>query len=180
MEIVEINGNKFKKFKGDEGQDVYVAQFQLNEDNYLGRFPDKDSYDLLIENDCDFYLPARNLGDLDELSEVNVAFKFRKNVFTEEEQKGAYEGLYGAAVVSDNRGYAAGIGGKEEGGTRDYVSPYEEEVMEYFADGQPKALDGSDTLQAIKKKHETNHSTSRHMTWIDYNFYLHNPSLVRP
>jgi len=168
MEKIEINGNVWTKFKGDEGQDVYVAQFQLNEENILGRLVDDKSYDILIENDCDFYLPARNLSNLDELAEENVAFKFRKNVFTVEEQKGAYEGLYGAAVVSDNRGYAAGIKGKEEGGTRDYVSPYEEEVMEYFADGQPQALDGSDQLEAIKKKHETNLSTSRHMTWIGF------------
>ena len=27
MELIEINGRSWKKYKGDEGQDVYVAQF---------------------------------------------------------------------------------------------------------------------------------------------------------
>ena len=169
IETIEINGNVWKKFKGDEGQDVYVAEFIKEDESVLGNFPDESFYDILIDSDADFYLPSNDIWDKDSLTEDRVAFKFRKNVFTEEEQKGAYEGLYDAAVVSDNRGYAAGNG--HENSLRDYVSPYEAEVIKYFEDGQPKSLDGSDVLESIRKKHESgdiDSSKARYMTWIGY------------
>jgi hypothetical protein len=86
METIEINGRKWDKFKGDEGQDVYVAHFLENEEDVLGKYVDDTSYDILVESDADFYMPATMTGS-QELTEDRIAFKFRKNVFTDEEQR---------------------------------------------------------------------------------------------
>lgn len=169
MEVIEINGKRWLKGKGDEGQDVYVAQFLLSDDELLGRYVDHDSYDILIDNDADFYLPTedvyhRESGDI-VMDENNIAFKFRKNVFTLEEQRGAYEGLYDAATESNNRGMAAGPRA-EQNLKRDWVTPYQSEVLEYFIKGQPKAVDGSDSLETIRKRHETKKHETRGIVWL--------------
>ena len=38
MEEVNINGNKWHKYKGDEGQDVYVAQFVVPSNELIGKY----------------------------------------------------------------------------------------------------------------------------------------------
>jgi len=43
METIEINGHKWLKGKGDEGQDVYVAQFKIKDDDVIGKYADKGS-----------------------------------------------------------------------------------------------------------------------------------------
>ena len=105
---MDVNG---EKSLGDEGQVVYTAMFIEKDEDVLGKFVDESSYDILVDHDADFYLPAEigvdGSGDT-SLNESRLAFKFRKNVFTEEEQRGAFEGLYGAAVETNNRGLAAG------------------------------------------------------------------------
>ena len=35
METIEINGHKWLKGKGDEGQDVYIAQFIVEDDDVI-------------------------------------------------------------------------------------------------------------------------------------------------
>ena len=48
MEKIEINGNVWTKFKGDEGQDVYIAEFMIKSEKVLGKFADPESYDIVI------------------------------------------------------------------------------------------------------------------------------------
>lgn len=169
METVVIGDYRWKKFKGDEGQDVYVAQFLLDEDRVLGQYVDKSSYDILIDEDADFYLPDDSLDDEDNLNEDRLAFKFRKNVFTAEEQQGALEGLWGAAGESNNRGLAAGPR-EERNKTRDWVTNYQSEVLNWYAKGQPVPATGEDPIQVIKenleKKEALGENIIRGMVWL--------------
>jgi len=163
-EIIEINGRKWEKSIGNEGQDVYVAQFLETEKDVLGKFVDKDSYDILIDKDADFYLPASLTGS-QELTEDRIAFKFRKNVFTEEEQRGAYEGLYDAAVESNNRGLAAGPRSETQG-TRDWVTGYQADILSYYEQEQPQSVIGTDPLQEIADKHKVAKDEIRGDVWL--------------
>lgn len=90
---------------------------KLNCENLLGQFVDESHFDRIITEDTDLYA-------LDQFSEQNgehnVIFKFRKNVFSAEEQQGAYEGLMPAAVPTQNRGLAAGPRAESQG-QRDYI-----------------------------------------------------------
>ena len=169
METIEINGHKWLKGKGDEGQDVYVAQFKIKDDDVIGKYADKGSYDILVDSDADFYLPTDNVwhrksGDV-VMDENNIAFKFRKNVFTPEEQRGAYEGLYDAAGESNNRGMAAGPRA-EQNLKRDWVTPYQNDVLLHFINRQPGTADGSNPLENIRKKHETKKHETRGIVWL--------------
>lgn len=148
METISINGNRWKKTIGDEGQDVLIAEFMVKEEEVLGQFPSEELYDLVIDKDTDFYLPSTNFDQ--SLTEDRVAFKFRKGTFTQEEQDGCLEGLWNAAVTSDNRGLAAGPKGDEKKGNRDYVDEYQHRILEWYAKGQPPAIDGSDVIEEIK------------------------------
>jgi hypothetical protein len=169
MEIVNIGGRQWQKYIGDEGQDVYVAMFLEKDEAVLGHYADESSYDILIDNDADFYLPA-DFDMLDEndtatLDESRLAFKFRKNVFTEEEQRGAFEGLYGAAVESNNRGLAAGPR-EESQGSRDWVTPFQADILDYYISNQPQNLDGSNPIDEIIAKHTVDQYDTRGMVWL--------------
>ena len=144
MERVKIGQYVWEKSVGDEGQDVYVAQFIVEDDEVMGKYVDESSYDILVDSDCDFYLPSSHMSD-EDLNEDRIAFKFRKDVFTKEEQIGCYEGLYGAAVESNNRGLAAGPR-EESQGNRDWVTSYQQDVMGWYEAGQPPNIDGTDPL----------------------------------
>ena len=143
MEEITINGNTWQKYKGDEGQDVFIAKFMIPADDLLGKYVDESFYDVLIDNDADVYLPPEcdmtKSQDCDNIclkcmDESRLAFKFRKNVFTPEEQLGAFEGLYDSAVESNNRGMAAGPR-VEQSGHRDWVTPFQQDILEYYASG---------------------------------------------
>ena len=174
MELVEINGYKWQKYVGDEGQDVYVAMFLENEEDVIGKYVDHSSYDILVDNDADFYLPPQcdmiKSTDCDGmcsgcLNESSIAFKFRKNVFTQEEQKGAFEGLYEAAVESNNRGMAAGPRA-ESSGARDWVTPFQQDILTFYESGQPQNVDGSDPVEEIIEKHKTQQYETRGSVWL--------------
>lgn len=147
METIRIGNRTWQKYQGDEGQDVYVAEFVENENDVIGTFVDESSYDILIDSDADFYLPTKSLDGGLDFSEENIAFKFRKNVFTLEEQQGAFDGLYDAAVESNNRGMAAGSQREGQSGNRDWVTTYQSNVLSWYERGQPKAIDGSIPLE---------------------------------
>lgn len=151
-ETIRFGNYSWQKFIGDEGQDVYAANFLESDKKVLGTYVDENSYDLLIDRDADFYLPSGQF-DKDDLTEDKIAFKFRKNVFTPEEQMGAYEGLFDAAVESNNRGLAAGPR-EESQGNRDWVTTYQQNVLGWYEDGQPPNVDGSDALQEFAAKSE--------------------------
>lgn len=174
MEEININGNKFQKYKGDEGQDIYIALFKLDEEEVLGKYVDETSYDVLLENDADVYLPPEcdiiKESDCDRhcincLDESRIALKFRKNVFTQEEQDGALEGLWGAAVESNNRGLAAGPRA-ESSGKRDWVTAYQQDVLDWYAKGQPQNITGEDPLEVIRAKHEKQEHETRGGVWL--------------
>ena len=163
-EVIKINGKTWHKSKGDEGQDVYVAQFVADEKKMLGQFPDENSYDILIDSDADFYLPPPIAGDT-ELNEERIAFKFRKNVFTEEEQLGALEGLYESAVETHNRGLAGGPR-EAQNGNRDWISAFQQDILSFYESGQPSAVDGSDPIEEIRKQHEVETEENRGNVWL--------------
>ena len=170
MEKIEINGNVWIKFKGDEGQDVYVAKFMEDGDSLMGQFADPSSYDFVIESDTDFYLPSNydndkyaNNVDKTLLKEDRVAFKFRKNVFTQEEQVGAFEGLYGAAQESHNKGMTAGPRNFSDH-SRDWVTPYQKDVINYF-ETRSNTLLGNE-LEEIENKHKDSVEENRGGVWL--------------
>lgn len=174
MEIVKVGNYTWQKYAGDEGQDVYVALFAHDKDSMLGKYPDESDYDIVIDNDADFYLPADcdmvtatncNRECLQCVDESRLAFKFRKNVFTQEEQDGAYKGLYGSAVESNNRGLAAGPRTDMQG-KRDWVTGYQQDVLDYYEKGQPNNVDGTDPLVLIKQKHEQIEHEIRGGVWL--------------
>lgn len=174
MELIEIGGRKWQKYVGDEGQDVYVALFVEDEEDVIGKYVDETSYDILIDKDADFYLPPEcdmvKSTDCDGeclgcLGEDRIAFKFRKNTFTEDEQRGAFEGLYEAAVESNNRGMAAGPRA-EQSGHRDWVTPFQQDILAFYESGQPQNVDGSNPIDEIIEKHKTEQYETRGEVWL--------------
>ena len=144
METIVINGFKWDKFVGDEGQDVLVAHSLVPADKILGEYPSEEMFDLVIDKDTDLYLPVEGMSD-EDLHEDRIAFKFRKDVFTSAEQKGCYEGLYDAAVESNNRGLAAGPREETQSG-RVWFTGFQQDVLRWYEEGQPPNVDGSDPL----------------------------------
>lgn len=129
---------------------VIVAKQKYDCKHLQGQFVDESHYDILVEEDCDVYMPAPH-GE-DPYSEERIVFKFRKNYFTKEEQEQAYLGLREAATETQNRGMAAG---PREGklGNREWVTDYEFDVIQHFSN--PKSnLFGSDPVEEIKQKHQ--------------------------
>jgi hypothetical protein len=113
---------------------VIVAQTKHDCEHLLGMFVDESNYDILINEDTDCYLPAEHsMGSSTDspLDESRIAFKFRKNFFTKEEQDAAYKGLREAAVRTENRGLASGIkeGTSVTGEGREWVTNYQEEMI---------------------------------------------------
>jgi len=127
---------------------VIVAREKHDCAHLEGQFVDESHYDVLIEEDTDCYMPPNcdvitkaNCGmnscescDAGQ-DELRIAFKFRKNYFNKEECKDAYEGLHLAATQSFNRGLAAGPRGGEDDKSRDWVTPYQLAVLDYFIEG---------------------------------------------
>lgn len=176
MEEINVNGYKWKKFIGDEGQDVYVALFLENKEEVLGKYVDERDYDILVDKDSDFYLPPEeNLLDLDNyteekfkesLNENNIAFKFRKNVFTLDEQKGAFDGLFNAAIQTNNRGLAAGPK-TAKSGNRKWVSGFEREILDYYKNGQPQNNYGTNPIDDIIEKYKNDKGNkTRGAIWV--------------
>ncbi len=105
---------------------VIVADRKIDCTHLLGQFLDASHYDVLVEEDCDAYGPP---GMTDEgLSEDRVLFKFRKGFFSQKEQNDAFDGLFGAAHKSHNRGIAAGL--HTDDSIMNIVTPYQYEVFD--------------------------------------------------
>jgi hypothetical protein len=153
---------------------IIVAETKLDCEHLLGTFVDENSYDILIEEDTDCYMPVgcdiMTQASCDEecsncekgTDERRIAFKFRKNFFNQEEQKLAYEGLRLAATESQNRGIAAGPRGDmlavEGRGGRDWVTPYQQEILEFLMDDGASLFDEGtfeDKIANIKAKYES-------------------------
>ena len=127
-------------------------------DHVLGKFLDHDCYDLVLTEDTDVYEPLTPLQIMmgETHSEKNLLCKFRKNVFPKEMTDKAYTALRSGALMSDNRGLAAGIERDTEfqklpdgQGQRRWVTQREKAVLQYIMDGSPKSIAGEDRLLEI-------------------------------
>jgi hypothetical protein len=151
-----------------DGVKVYTASKWLECEDKLGKFMEDEDYDLLVEHDADFYAPTP-YGQ--ENSEQNIIFKYRRGIFTEEEQISAYDALRDAATESQNRGIAAGPRGemldtKGRGG-REWVTPYQEAVLEWMINAQT-SLFGETTIEDIRAKYSNpkNDEETRGRVWL--------------
>lgn len=149
---------------------VIVPDQLHDSEHLLGMFVDESHYDILVEEDTDCYLPVdcdittkTDCGETDCAScekgqnEKRIAFKFRKNFFTKEEQEQAYIGLREAAVRTENRGLASGIkaGTSVTGEGREWVTNYQEEMIHALLDGRNASLTGEDPIETVRAKYPT-------------------------
>jgi hypothetical protein len=145
---------------------VIVAERKYDCAHLQGQFLDESHYDILVDEDADVYMPAncdiatqadcgtgKDCAGCDKgTDELRIAFKFRKNYFSKEQQDAAYAGLKEAAVETQNRGMAAGPRA-EKLGNREWVTEYEYDIIDYFSN--PKAnLFGADPVEDIKAAHK--------------------------
>lgn len=145
---------------------VIVSEVALNCDHLLGSFLDERHFDTVINEDCDFYAPAEItlFGD-DSESEDKCVFKFRKNFFTEEEQRLAYEGLRDAAVQSQNRGIAAGER-SEKLNNREWVTQRQLDILDLMMNPVDSLFEESDLDRLVKNKNESSGGSPRGMVWL--------------
>jgi hypothetical protein len=146
-----------------------VAKKKIDCEHLLGQFVDETHYDKVITEDTDCYMPplcdvvtkaecAMNDCDTCEKGndELRIAFKFRKNFFTKEECDQAYAGLREAATESQNRGLAAGPRGDmlatEGRGGRDWVTPYQMEILDFLTDDGASLYDDV-SIESIRAKY---------------------------
>jgi hypothetical protein len=142
---------------------VIKAEKHVDCEHLLGTFLDASHYDILIEEDCDFYAPNTSLTEED--GEQNIIFKFRKNVFSAEDQMGVHEGLIGAAVESQNRGMAAGPKG-EKLQNRDWVTDWQTAVLDAMMNPEQR-LDGQDPIDVlIAEKATFKEQSTRGLVWL--------------
>jgi hypothetical protein len=135
---------------------VIVADKIHDSEHLLGMFVDESHYDLLVEEDTDFYLPTDHEDD-DPHSEAKIAFKFRKNFFSKEEQEQAYVGLREAAVRTENRGLASGIkaGTSVTGEGREWVTNYQEEMIQAILGARTESLIEGDVIEEVRSRYPT-------------------------
>jgi len=147
---------------------VIVAKSKIDCEHLLGTFVGEEHFDILVEEDTDCYMEpecdisqkASCTGYCEECvkgsDERRIAFKFRKNWFTQEEQDLAYEGLRQAATESQNRGVAAGPRGDmlatEGRGGRDWVTPYQQEILEFLMSDGARLIDDV-SIESIRAKY---------------------------
>ena len=161
---------------------VIVAKTKFDCEHLLGQFVDESNYDILVEEDTDCYLPAdcsameradcttgdcANCTNKHTQDERKIAFKFRKNYFSKEEQEAAYAGLRDAAVSSQNRGIAAGPKGATCGG-RDWVTEFQLRVIDFFKKEPENSVVKINIKEEVDKLREKylNVETTRGMVWL--------------
>lgn len=150
-----------------------VAEVKHNCEDLLGTYVDESHYDILVEEDTDCFQPLPAFATSGDEEDKRVAFKFRKNFFSVEEQKMAYEGLREAATESQNRGMAAGPRGEMLGvegrGGRDWVTPYQLEILDHLMNQGAKLIDDV-SVASIRKKYENggpkNNDETRGQVWL--------------
>ncbi len=167
----------------DAGRNVKVVVLEAPEvvprPDLVGTWLDETHYHTLVESDMDLYLPAKCATDLSDpdcnkqcsgcakgLDERNIVFKFRKNYFSDEMTKSAYEGLRDAATETQNRGTAAGPRGEKLQG-RDWVTAYQWDILEAFKKGAGNLL-GEDPIEAIQTKYAEgrDQASNRAQVWL--------------
>ena len=156
-----------------------IAEKKYDCKELIGKFIDERHYDLLIEEDCDVYMPpdcdmstSANCdvpGDCDTCTkasdEKRIVFKFRKNYFSKKEQQMAYEGLREAAIITENRGLASGIkdGVIATGEGREWVTNYQEELTSAILapNYASSTLNDEDIIDVINAKYPTDEDKKR-------------------
>jgi hypothetical protein len=138
---------------------VIIANSKIDCEHLLGQFLDESHFDILINEDTDCYLGSEH--------EDNIAFKFRKNYFSKQEQDDAYSGLREAATPTQNRGLAAGPKGEKCGG-REWVTEFQLRVLDFFKK-QPEnsviPINVHEEIESIRVKYE-NAESSRGLVWL--------------
>jgi hypothetical protein len=134
-------------------------------EHLLGKFVDEQNYDILVDFDADVYARANTLDGEAGADESVCLFKFRKNVFSEEDQRGVFEGLIGAAIETQNRGLAAGPKGDKLQG-REWVTDWQMDALDLLM--KPGArLDGEDPIRVhIAQKASYKDDSSRGLVWL--------------
>ena len=131
-----------------------IAKEKHDCEHLLGQFLDESNYDIIVQEDTDCWMPNTLTGD-SVGDETRIAFKFRKGWFTQQEQDHAYEGLRLAATESQNRGLAAGPRGEmlatEGRQGRDWVTPYQVEVLQLLMDDGAKLSMDEIEINSIEK-----------------------------
>ena len=150
-----------------DGVRVIVADEHHDCEHLLGKFLDESHYDVLIDEDCDFYAPPENtLFGVEETSEEKCIFKLRKGFFSMEEQRGAYEGLRDAAVASNNRGIAAGDR-TEMTGNRVFVTERHLRILDMMMNPAGAVIDDAFTVaDAVADKSWGNPNSKKGEAWI--------------
>jgi hypothetical protein len=161
---------------------VIVAKSKIDCENLLGKFVDESYYDVVVNEDTDCYLPAdcssmerldcttndcANCSCKNTQDERKIAFKFRKNFFTAQEQEDAYAGLRDAATKSQNRGLAAGPKGDTSNTKRDWVSDFQLTVLEYLSEISSTVvnIDLDEEINRIRSSQSKNNS-ARGLAWL--------------
>jgi hypothetical protein len=138
---------------------VIIANSKIDCEHLLGQFLDESHFDIVINEDTDCYLGSEH--------EDNIAFKFRKNYFSKQEQDDAYAGLREAATPTQNRGLAAGPKGEKCGG-REWVTEFQLHVLDFFKK-QPEnsviPVNIKEEIESIRVKYE-NAESSRGLVWL--------------
>ena len=138
---------------------IIVAKTKIDCEHLLGQFLDESHFDTLIEEDTDCYLGSED--------ESNIAFKFRKNYFSKQEQDAAYAGSRAAATPTPNRGLAAGPKGDKCGG-REWVTEFQLRVLDFFKK-QPEnsviKIDVAEEVNSLRERY-ANEETSRGLVWL--------------
>jgi len=99
----------------------------------LNNYMTDEHYDHVVTTDTDLYNGYTE-------DETYLGFRFRKNVFSQEEITSAYEGLADAATSTNNRGTSTGTIGDARQGNRDWVYPWQLEIMDRIENSSDNPL----------------------------------------
>jgi hypothetical protein len=138
---------------------VIIAKTKLDCEHLLGQFLDESHFDTVINEDTDCYFQSED--------ESNIAFKFRKNYFSKEQQDAAYAGLREAATQTQNRGLAAGPKGEKCGG-REWVTEFQLRALDYLkkqAENSVIQVNVQDEIDLLRARYE-NENTPRGLVWL--------------
>lgn len=138
---------------------VIIAKTKIDCEHLLGQFLDESHFDTVINEDTDCYFQSED--------ESNIAFKFRKNYFSKEQQDAAYAGLREAATQTQNRGLAAGPKGEKCGG-REWVTEFQLRAIDYLkkqAENSVVQVNVKEEIESLRARYE-NEETSRGLVWL--------------
>jgi len=138
---------------------LIIAKTKIDCEHLLGQFLDESHFDVVIEEDTDCYLQSEDEG--------NIAFKFRKNYFSKEQQDAAYAGLREAATPTQNRGLAAGPKGEKCGG-REWVTEFQMQIFDLFqkeAENTAIEINIKEEINRTRELYQDKEST-RGLVWL--------------